>query len=147
VTTGALKSIAAELLCVAASLVVVGLVSGTPIRHLIQVAPVVAAAVCAARSLPWAKDAALAILAFWLIIMLFIWSFLLGLPSPTSGTFSPTEIALTIIIGIACLAGIAAWWRAPSAALILVRIAAFGTAFALQVAALWLSLKSAFEHR
>ncbi len=146
-TTPASKSLALALLCVAASLVVVGLVSGTPIRHLIQISPIVAAAVCVTRPLAWAKDTALAILAFWLIIMLFIWSFLLGLPSPTSGTFSPIEIALTIIIGFACVAGIAAWWRTPSVAAVLVRIAAFGAAFALEIAAMWLSLKPAFEHR
>lgn len=38
--------------------------------------------------------------------MVFIWLFLLGIARIVSGTFSPIEIAMTIVIGIASLLGI-----------------------------------------
>ncbi len=53
-----------------------------------------------------AKWSALPCLIFWLTIMVFIWLFLLGIARIVSGTFSPIEIAMTIVIGIASLLGI-----------------------------------------
>jgi hypothetical protein len=53
-----------------------------------------------------AKWAALPCLVFWLAIVIFIWLFLLGWARIVSGHFSPVEIAMTLIIGVACLAGL-----------------------------------------
>jgi len=43
--------------------------------------------------------------------MVFIWLFLLGWAHIVSGHFSPVEIAMTIIIGIASVSGIVAGFR------------------------------------
>ena len=43
---------------------------------------------------------------FWLAIMILIWLFLLGWARMVTGHFSPIEIAMTLVIGIACVAGI-----------------------------------------
>lgn len=125
-------------------LLAVGLVSHTPLRHLIQVLPAVLALIAAARQTPWARFAALPVFAFWLLIMVGIWLFLLGLARIITGHYSPAEILLTVLIGISSLVGtganlrtaVPAGWR---------RALAAGVGFALlQVGAMWLSLQPAF---
>src|SRR5205823_1092828 len=60
-----------------------------------------------------AKWAALPCLIFWLTIMVFIWLFLLGWARIVSGRFSATEIAMTLVVGGASMAGIGSCirWR------------------------------------
>ena len=60
-----------------------------------------------------AKWAALPCIVFWLAIMVFIWLFLLGWARIVFGRFSPTEIAMTVVIGVAAIVGMAASarWR------------------------------------
>src|SRR5262249_40475526 len=53
-----------------------------------------------------AKWMAMPCLIFWLAIMVLIWLFLLGWARIVSGTFSPVEIAMTMTIGAACVAGL-----------------------------------------
>jgi len=55
-----------------------------------------------------AKWTALPCLIFWLSIMIAIWLFLFGWARIVSGHFLPTEIAMTILIGVASVVGIAA---------------------------------------
>jgi hypothetical protein len=43
---------------------------------------------------------------FWLIIMVLIWLYLLGWSRVVTGHFSPIEIAMTLVIGIASLVGL-----------------------------------------
>jgi hypothetical protein len=77
---------------------------------------------------------------FWLGIMTFIWLFLLGWRSPVSGTFNPTEIAMTVVVGVAAMVGLTACfrWRTPvgwgAAIAVFVLLAVF------QVAAMAISL-------
>jgi hypothetical protein len=49
--------------------------------------------------------AALPCFLFWLTIMVFIWLFLLGWARIVSGHFFPTEIAMTLVVGLASLVG------------------------------------------
>jgi hypothetical protein len=60
-----------------------------------------------------AKWMALPCLIFWLAIMIFIWLFLLGWARIVSGHFSSVEVAMTLIIGATCIAGLGVtlWWR------------------------------------
>ena len=139
--------IGAALAGVTVSLLLVGVVSGTPVRHAIQIAPAVFAAIAVGRRTPWASYAALAIFLFWLVIMSFIWLFLAGIANITTGRFSATEIVLTIVIGLSCIAGIAAWWSSASLARVSARASAFVVFAAVQVAAMWLSLQPGFETR
>lgn len=94
------------------ALYVVGIVSHGVIRHIVQTAPVWAGVWLGLRRSGWAKWAALPCFVFWLAIMVFIWLFLLGWARIVTGTFSPTEIAMTMVIGLASVVGIVAGLRA-----------------------------------
>ena|SRR5438128_491591 len=72
------------------SLLCVGVVSHTFIRHVLQVIPPVIALLLAARGSTVAASAAAPILTFWLGVMVNIWMFLLGIARIFTGTFTPT---------------------------------------------------------
>ena len=96
-----------------AALYVVALVSGTEVRHVVQTAPVWAGVILGWRRNKWAGWLALPIFLFWLAAMVMIWLFLLGWARVISGHFSPAEVAMTIVIGAASVAGIGAAVRTP----------------------------------
>ena len=129
------------------ALYVVGLVSGTEIRHLVQTAPLWLGVILGWRSSSLARWIALPFFLFWLTIMVFIWLFLLGWARIVSGHFSPTEIAMTIVIGIAAVAGIAAAPRAKMYAPALAAAGAFVLGAALQLAAFRISMLPAIARR
>ena len=125
-------------------LLAVGVVSGTPVRHLVQVAPAILALVFIIRRAPWAYYAALPIFVFWLLIMLAIWLYLLGIARIVSGHFTHAEIGLSFVIGASCLVGLSQMLRSQPVASRVTR-AAWSVIFAaLQLAALWLSLRPEF---
>jgi len=140
------KRIAAGLLGVILGLILVGLVSHTPLRHLIQVSPAVLALVLVSRQVTWARFAAMPIVIFWLLIMFGIWLFLLGLANVITGTYSPMEIGLTVVIGLSCLVGLVASCRPSGGAAWGSGLLAFLGFAALQVAAMWVSLRPAFSN-
>ena len=88
------------------ALYVVGAVSNGSLRHGVQTLPLWFPIVLGFRQRDVAKWMALPCLIFWLAIMVFIWLFLLGWARIVSGHFSPVEIAMTLIIGAACLTGL-----------------------------------------
>ena len=88
------------------SLVIVGIVSGTFFRHIIQIVPVVLVFMLRIRGVKWSSSAALPIFFLWLVLIVLIWLFLAGIVGFMSGHFTPIEIAMTIIIGICCMTGI-----------------------------------------
>lgn len=102
-----IRGTAAHLAIVMAALLAVGLVSGTLIRHLVQII-VPALSLAAALTRPWGRYAALPIFGFWLFIMALIWLYLLGFSDFAAGTYTPAEVALTLVIGAACARGV---WR------------------------------------
>ncbi len=132
---------------VLASLLLVGFVSGTVLRHLVQVVPVALALVPVLRRRSWSPYAALPLFVFWLLIMLAIWLYLLGIARVTSGHFTPAEIVLTVIIGVSCVAGLVAAICCRPAPRRWAGMVAFLLFTALQVAALWLSLQEPFARR
>jgi hypothetical protein len=95
-----------SLASVAAALISVGVVSGTVRTHFIQITPLVLLLALRPRAEAWGSAATSALLAWWLVTMAGIWLFLLGLSRFLTGTFSATEILLTIVIGVACLFGL-----------------------------------------
>jgi len=134
-------------LAVIAALLVVGAVSHGVIRHIVQTAPLWIAIVMGFRGSAWTKWAALPCFVFWLLLMTAIWLFLLGWARIVSGTFSPTEIGMTLVVGAASIVGIIAavrtkgagpWWQATGLVVLLV---------ALQVLSFRLSLLPAIAHR
>jgi hypothetical protein len=107
------KWIGACSLAVLVALYVVGAVSHGSLRHEVQTLPLWFPIVLGFRGREWSKWCALPCLIFWLAVVVFIWLFLLGWARIVSGHFSPVEIAMTLIIGTACITGlwIMARWR------------------------------------
>jgi hypothetical protein len=89
-----------------AALLVVGAVSSGVLRHIVQTSPLWIVIVLGARRSGWSKWAALPCFGFWFLLMTAIWLFLLGWARIVSGTFSETEIAMTLIVGLASMMGI-----------------------------------------
>jgi len=107
--------LAACALAMMAALLVVGMLSHGVIRHTVQTAPLWLAIVLGARQSDLCKWAALPSFLFWLLMMMAIWLFLLGRARIVSGTFTPVEIAMTIVVGAAATLGIAVALRARTA--------------------------------
>jgi hypothetical protein len=130
---------------VALSLVAVGAASGTVLRHLVQVAPVLLAAAVASGLPALGAAASLPIFATWLALMAAIWLYVLGIATFFRGAFTPFEIFLTALIGASCLLGGVAALRLETAASLARRIVALAAFAALQLGALWLSFRPAFS--
>jgi hypothetical protein len=122
------------------SLLLVGLVSGTVLRHCVQVLPAAMAIHLAVRRVRWASGASLPIFVIWFGIMLLIWLYLLGLARVVTGRFSPAEIAFTIVIGLACAWGISAATAMRHGASLWSQLGAAAVFAALQITAIWASM-------
>ncbi|PYQ94870.1 MAG: hypothetical protein DMF97_17810 [Acidobacteria bacterium] len=128
------------LVVIAGALLMVGIVSHTLLRHVVQIAPLVGAVSLGLRGSSLGVSAAVPLFGFWFLIMSAIWLFLLGVAQIVSGTFTSAEIALTVIIGAASVLGLAAAWRqsvtrTPARLFTVVGFAV------LQLAAMWISLQ------
>jgi hypothetical protein len=123
-----------------AALYVVGLVSGTLLRHVVQTAPIWIGVVLAFRASPHARWFALPFFLFWLGIVVLIWLFLLGWAQVVHGTFTPPEVAMTVVMGAASLGGIVTALRDRRRASALPAVGVFLVGAALQLAAFRLSL-------
>lgn len=100
--------------CALATLValyVVGAVSSGSLRHEVQTLPLWVPIVLGFRQRDMAKWAALPCFFIWLALMTFIWLFLLGWARIISGHFSPIEIAMTLVVGVACAIGLGVGFR------------------------------------
>ncbi len=100
------KVVAVCLAILAASLLVVGVVSDTILRHIIQIIPMLFV-----LGLTWQRPSvgaymALPIFGFWLFIIVMLWLFFLGVSDLADGTYSNPGIALTFIIAATCALGI-----------------------------------------
>src|SRR5262249_8045927 len=98
---GPTRMLAGCALTIIAGLQIVGVVSSTVIRHLIQTLPLWIVLWLGFRGSKWTRWAAFPVFAFWLALMAVAWGFLLGWTRIISGTFSPTEIAMTLVTGAA----------------------------------------------
>lgn len=94
-----------------AALYAVGIESHGIVRHVVQTAPVWPSVVLALRRSEWSKWAALPCFLFWFAVMALIWLFLLGWVRVFSGHFTAIEIALTLVVGLCCVAGTVAALR------------------------------------
>ena len=96
---------------VAALVLGVGLASNLVLRHVVQTIPLWIGVIVGFRRSPAAGWVALAPFLIWFVLMGLIWTYLLGISHVLSGHFSPVEIAMTVIVGIAALAGIGSFFR------------------------------------
>ncbi|HKE23714.1 MAG TPA: hypothetical protein VKB88_15220 [Bryobacteraceae bacterium] len=93
------------------ALYVVGAVSNGSLRHEVQTMPLWFPIVLGFRQRDLAKWTALPCLLIWLVLMTFIWLFLLGWARIISGHFSPVEVTMTLVVGVACVIGISIAFR------------------------------------
>ena len=100
------KWIAYCALAILIALYVVGAVSSGSLRHEVQTLPLWCPIVLGFRRSQNAKWSALPCFLFWLAIVIAIWLFLLGWARIVTGHFSPVEVAMTLIIGFACICGV-----------------------------------------
>jgi hypothetical protein len=121
------------------ALYVVGLVSGTELRHVVQTAPIWIGVALGFRASPLARWIALPFFLFWLAVVVLIWLFLLGVSQVVSGTFTAPEVAMTVIMGAASLIGIVAVARAGVRASVLAAVGAFLVGAILQLGAFRIS--------
>jgi hypothetical protein len=128
--------------CIAiiAALYVVGFVSGTVLRHAVQTAPIWIGVVLGLRSSPLARWIALPFFLFWFAVVVLIWLFLFNLAHVVSGTFTPPEVAMTVVMGCASIGGIAAAMRRSKRASTSAATLAFLTGAMLQFAAFRISV-------
>jgi hypothetical protein len=129
-----------------AALYVVGVVSHGVLRHVVQTAPMWPTVVLGLRGSRWSKWTAMPCFCCWLVLMGLIWLFLLGWAHVISGTFSPVEMAMTLVVGVSSILGLVTGLRmrghtsAASAAVVCL------LTLAVQVLALKVSLLPGIAH-
>jgi hypothetical protein len=135
--------------CVAiiVALLVVGAVSHGVIRHIVQTSPLWIGIVLGIRQSNFTNWVTMPCFVFWLLAMTAIWLYLLGWARIVSGTFSPTEIAMTVVVGLASTVGIVRAAGMRSGVQAWSAIATTLPLAVLQVAAFRLSLLPQIAHR
>ena len=135
--------------CVAmiAALYVVGLVSGTELRHFVQTVPLWLGAILGFLGARVARWVALPLFLFWLFLMILIWLYLMGWAELIHGHFSPTEIAMTLVVGISSLLGIIGSVQGMLGTGLLTGGAVFLLSAVFQVAMFYVSFLPRFAHR
>jgi hypothetical protein len=129
-----------------AALIVVGMVSNGELRHVVQTLPAWIVVALGMRNSGAVKWAAFPVFVIWLLIMILIWLFLLGYAKVITGHYSPIEIAMTIIVGVAALAGIVSCLRWRSGVGMLKAAIVLIVMTGLQVGAIALSTKPAITN-
>src|SRR5262245_66569712 len=123
--TSSRKLLAVCLTGVSVSLLLVGIVSSTLLRHVVQVVPIVLALAALSQRQPLTPFFALAIFMIWALLMSLIWLYLFGVVTFFGGSFTPIEIALTVFIGTFSAIGIVSCLRSSSSSPVSFRIAGF----------------------
>ena len=144
----AANAVRPSLLIVTFSLVFVGLLSGTMVRHLLQILPLAVAFWLLSRSASRVGAyAAVALFVFWFAILVLIWLYLLGISNIASGSYTLAEILFTIAIALGCLSGALAGARTGRSLAALRRVATLLFTWAVQVAVMLLSFSETFVNR
>jgi hypothetical protein len=125
----------------------VGLATNLVLRHLVQTLPLWGGVVLGFRRSPAASWVAAPCFLFWLILMVLIWTFLLGISHIVSGSFKPIEVVMTIVVGLASLAGFFGVARCKSRLSMAAKAGLFVLTAAIQFGCFWLSLLPAIAHR
>src|SRR5947208_671463 len=105
------KVIGYSALAMVLALYVVGIVRNGVVRHIVQTLPLWFPMVLGLRQREIAKWASLPCFLIWLVLMTFIWLFLLGWANVISGHFTPIEVILTLVVGIASVTGLVTGFR------------------------------------
>ncbi|MGA7712051.1 MAG: hypothetical protein WCA81_09125 [Rhizomicrobium sp.] len=132
------------LIALITALLVEGVVSHTPVRHVIQVVPAALAALMVLSGKGDGQRFASAVFSIWVLIVTLIWLYLLGIANIIDGTFSLAERALTIVIGVTSVVGLMVSLAAVKKGPIWLSVVTFAIGIAVQAAALQISFGPAF---
>ncbi|MDE2835972.1 MAG: hypothetical protein OXL97_00470 [Chloroflexota bacterium] len=126
---------------VAISLLIVGVLSGTFARHVVQVIPVLLALGLVLQRPAVGAYVAIGVFTLWTFVMVLVWLYLLGLSDIADGSYTAGEVVLTIVIAACPAWGIRKALGEEHTALPFgrLRLALFG--FALQTAVLLASFR------
>lgn len=136
-----------SLIGLASFALLVGVVSGTLLRHVIQIIPIVIVVALHSRRPASAAYSSIPVFAFWLFAMTMIWLFLLGVSRLASGRYTLTEIVSTVFMAGFSVTGIVAAIRVGKPARWPRRVALFVLFAILQLAVMWVSFQPAFANR
>jgi hypothetical protein len=131
----------------ALALLLVGIVSGTILRHVVQIVPIIIGVGVLERRSAWASSAALALFVFWSVIVVLIWLFLLGVSRIANGHYTATEVAATFVMLGCSIVGIIASFRLGRPVGLGGRVFAFLLFAGLQFVAMWVSFLGPIAHR
>jgi hypothetical protein len=123
----------------ALALLLVGVVSGTILRHVVQIAPIVLALALARRSPGRAAYAAIPLFVFWTMIVVLIWLFLFGVSTIANGRYTRTEVGATVAMVAFAAAGVPASLRLGQSLRPLSRVVTVAVFAVFQMVAMWIS--------
>lgn len=141
------RAVLACLAGLAIALLLVGVVSGTLLRHVVQILPLGLTAAILTRRPAWGAYAALPIFGFWLFVCVMIWLFVLGISGFASGTYSPTEILLTVVMAGCSMVGAVKCIAVGRALRASARVLAVVLFLIIQVAAMYVSFQPSIANR
>ncbi len=124
---------------VIAALYIVGLVSNTELRHVVQTLPLWLGAILGYFGVRMARWVVLPVFLIWFALMSLVWLYLLGWAHVIHGHFSATEIAMTLIVGISSVFGIASSVRGIRSTSLVTGSAVFLLSAGFQLAMLYVS--------
>ena len=131
----------------ALALLVVGVVSGTLLRHIVQIVPIGIGLGVLVRWPNRGAYAALPIFLFWALVVVLIWLFLLGLSRIASGHYTRTEVGSTIVMLASSIVGTTQCVRLGRRLPILGRLSIFVLFAAIQFVAMWISFLPSIANR
>lgn len=136
-----------SLVTLAVALLFVGAVSGTVLRHLVQITPIVGALLLLRRKPAWGAYGAIPIFLCWLLIAILIWLFLLGLSRIANGHYTLAEILATVVMAAAAFTGLVASFAVGKELRVSDRVIAIGGFAVAQFAAMWVSFLGPIANR
>ncbi len=135
------------LIGLALALLLVGLVSGTVLRHIVQIVPIMVALAVVRRRPDWGAYAAIPIFLFWTFIVVLIWLFLLGLSRIANGHYTPIEVISTFLMMAFSLVGVVKCVQLGRPLPAVGRTLTFFLFAGMQVAAMWVSFLRPIANR
>ena len=135
------------LIGLALALLLVGLVSGTVLRHIVQIVPILVVLAVVRRRPDWGASAAIPIFLVWTFIVVLIWLFLLGLSRIANGHYTRIEIMSTFVMMACSIVGVVKCVQLGRALPAVGRTLAFFLFAGMQIAALWVSFLRPIANR
>ena len=135
------------LIGLASALLLVGLVSGTVLRHIIQIVPIIIVLTVVRQRPDWAAYAAIPIFLFWTLVVVLIWLFLLGLSGIASGRYTPIEVMSTFLMIACSIVGVVRCVQLGRPLSALGRTSAFVLFASIQFVVMWISFLGPIANR